>query len=197
MDAIVTFLMERWPWLAFVIGAAVVTFLITQWYYNRFVPTEKKTEKNEQRLEELPCAKHEKQIYSIRDYLYTKFPKAFGTYMMEKKSPRQLSEEGEHVFEEIGGAAFLETNGQRLMDEMERKKPQTPWDVELFARSVLFDRLSDPIFNEIKRWVYEAPIRKQTIDGLEREYEVTLDDICFVLSIPLRDMYLEFHHELV
>ena len=43
MDAIVTFLMERWPVLAFVVAASVVTFLITKWYYNRFLPSEKKT----------------------------------------------------------------------------------------------------------------------------------------------------------
>ena len=54
MDAIVTFLMERWPVLAFVVAASVVTFLITKWYYNRFLPTEKKTEKNEKQLEDLP-----------------------------------------------------------------------------------------------------------------------------------------------
>ena len=40
-------------------------------------------------------------------------------------------------------------------------------------------------------------MRKQTIDGVEKEYVVTIDDVVFVLSIPLRDLYLKFHPELV
>lgn len=197
MDAIVTFLMERWPVLAAIIIAVVITIMLCKWYYGRFVQIETKTEKNEKQLEDLPCAQHEKQIYSIRDYLYAKYPKAFEPYMMQKKSPSQLNEEGERIFEELGGASFLEANGPRLMDEMEQKKPQTPFDVELFARSVLFDSLSDPAFNDIKRWVYEAPMRKQTIDGVEKTYVVSIDDVVFVLSIPLRDLYLKYHPELV
>lgn len=197
MDAIVSFIMDRWPVLAFVVAASVVTFLITKWYYNRFVPMEKKTENNEKRMEKLPCAKHEKQIYSIRDYLYARYPQAFGPYLMQKKSPSQLNEEGDRIFEELRGASFLEANGPRLMDEIERKRPQTPFDVELFARCVLFDSLSDTAFNDIKRWVYEAPMRKQIIDGVEEEYVVTIDDVVFVLSVPLRDLYLKCHPELV
>ena len=197
MDAIVTFLTERWPVLAAIIIAVVITIMLCKWYYGRFVQIETKTEKNEKRLEDLPCAQHEKQIYSIRDFLYAKYPKAFGPYMMQKKSPCQLSEEGEHIFEEIGGGSFLEANGQRLMEEMERKGPQTPFDVELFARTALFDMLSDPAFNEIKRWVYDAPMRKQIIDGVEKEYVVTIEDVVFVISIPLRDLFLKFHPELV
>lgn len=46
--------------------------------------------------------------------------------MMQKKSPSQLNEEGERIFEELGGASFLEANGLRLMDEMEQKKPKLP-----------------------------------------------------------------------
>jgi hypothetical protein len=197
MDAIVTFLMERWPVLAAIIIAVVITIMLCKWYYGRFVQIETKTEKNEKQLEDLPCAQHEKQIYSIRDFLYAKYPKAFGPYMMQKKSPCQLSEEGERIFEEIGGGSFLEANGQRLIDEMERKRPQTPFDVELFARSALLDMLSDPAFNEIKRWVYDAPMRKQIISGVEKEYVVSIDDVIFVLSIPLRDLFLKFHPELV
>ena len=32
---------------------------------------------------------------------------------------------------------------------------------------------------------------------LERDYIVTMNDVCFVLSLPLRDMYLELHPELL
>ena len=192
MDAIVTFLTERWPMLAVVIIAVAVTIMVCKWYYSRFVPMEQKVDSNQKRIEDLPCARHEEDIASIRAYLLAKYPKAFGTYA-QKKSPRRLNEEGERLFKEVGGAAFLEANGAALMKRMEQKKPKTPLDVEQFALDVLYGALNDDMFIEIKRWVYDVPMRKLTIDGKEKDYEVTMNDVCFVLSIPLRDMYLELH----
>ena len=34
-------------------------------------------------------------------------------------------------------------------------------------------------------------------EGNEKTYEVNLADICFILSIPLRDMYLKEHPEIM
>ncbi|MBO6025627.1 MAG: hypothetical protein J6P73_00070 [Bacteroidales bacterium] len=53
------------------------------------------------------------------------------------------------------------------------------------------------MFNGLKRWVYNAPARKTVVDGVEKDYEVTLDDVFYILGIPLRDMYLEFHPDVV
>lgn len=192
MDAIITFLVERWPLFAIVLISVVVTVIICKWYFNRFVPTEKNVVSNQKRIDELPCAKHEEEISSIRAYLLVKYPKAFGSYA-QKKSPRCLNEEGEKLFEEIGGAGFLATNAAKLMAKMEQKKPKTPLDVEFFALDTLYGMLSDDMFNDIKRWVYDSPMRRLTIDGVEKDYEVTMGDVCFVLSIPLRDLYLEMH----
>ncbi len=33
-------------------------------------------------------------------------------------------------------------------------------------------------------------------DGEEFDYSVTMDDVCFIISIPLRDGYLEAHKEI-
>ena len=192
MDAVVTFLLERWPIIAIVLIVVVLTVMICKWYYCRFVSTEQKVDGNQKRIDDLPCARHEEEIASIRAYLLAKYPKAFGTYA-QKKSPRQLNNEGRRLFEEVGGAAFLETNGACLIKRMEQKKPKTPLDVEQFALDVLYGMLNDDIFNGIKRWVYEAPMRRIVVDGKEKDYEVTLNDVCFVFSIPLRDLYLELH----
>jgi len=193
MDAIVTFLMERWPVLATVLVAVVLTVIICKWYFNRFVPTEKKADNNLKRFEALPCEKHEEEISSIRAYLLVKYPKAFGTYA-QKQRPRCLNEEGKRLFEEIGGAAFLEANGARLIARLEQKNPKTPLDVELYALDVLYGMLNDDLFNDLKRWVYDCPVRKLVVDGVEKAYEVTMNDVCFVLSIPLRDLYFENHN---
>lgn len=62
---------------------------------------------------------------------------------------------------------------------------------------VLYDHLDDDMFNDMKKWVYNSPSRKLMIDGKERDYTVTMNDVCFVLSLPLRDMYLELYPELL
>ena len=61
---------------------------------------------------------------------------------------------------------------------------------------VLYDHLDDDMFNGMKKWVYNSPSRKLMIDGKEQDYTVTMNDVCFVLSLPLRDMYLEKHPDL-
>lgn len=40
------------------------------------------------------------------------------------------------------------------------------------------------------------PYRIKDENGVERDYDLSLSDVCFVLSLPLRDMYLEAHPEL-
>ena len=45
-------------------------------------------------------------------------------------------------------------------------------------------------FNHIKDIVYDLP----EMDTPEGKYELTLNDVCFVLSIPLRDMYIKENH---
>lgn len=46
----------------------------------------------------------------------------------------------------------------------------------------------------LKSWVYNAPVRKiYRPDGSEEMTEVSVDDILFVLSLPLIDRYLETH----
>mgnify|MGYP007122058034 CR=1 FL=1 len=45
-------------------------------------------------------------------------------------------------------------------------------------------------FNTLKDYVYNAP----AIDMPDGEkYELGLGDVCYILSIPLRDMYLEMN----
>ena len=192
MDSIITFIAERWPFVAIILIAVVITVLVCRWYYRHFVPTEEKTNDHEKRINDLPCAKHNEEISSIRSYLLAKYPKAFGEFA-QKNSPRELNEEGKRLFADIDGMAFLENNGTKLMTYIEQQKPKTQLDVEQLSLGVLYRYLNDDMFNAIKKWVYFSPTRKLMIDGQEKDYVVTLGDVCFVLSIPLRDLYLEFH----
>ena len=212
MDAIITFLVERWPVLAAIIVAVVVTIFACKWYFGRFVPTEKKAEAADAKLgkmdkidkvvDNLPCSKHDEMFVSIKEdlamirtWITTKYPTAAPVFS-QKMSPRKLNEAGNDLLEDIGGMDFLNTNKEVLIACIEEKAPKTALDAEESALIVLYDHLDDEMFNGMKKWVYNSPSRKLTIDGVERDYTVTMNDVCFVLSIPLRDMYLELHPEL-
>ena len=56
---------------------------------------------------------------------------------------------------------------------------------------------SNEIFNELKTSVYNSPSYKITdAEGHERMYDLALYDVCYILSLPLRDMYLAAHPEI-
>ena len=216
MNAIVNFLLEHWPWVTItavlIVLAVYVCVKASKWYFGRFVPTEKKANDADSKLGELhdlsqtvgslPCSKHDESftkimeaITEIRTFLMTKNPKTAAMFAI-KHSPLQLNEAGEKLLEDIGGKAFLDENKDLLIACIEEKTPKTALDVEESAMEVLFAHLDDDIFNEMKKWVYNSPSRKVKIDGEEKDYTVTINDVCFVLSLPLRDMYLENHPDL-
>ena len=196
MDALVSFFIQRWPVFAIVLIAVILTVLFCKWYYGRFVPTERKADDGQQQLQKLPCQKHEAELSSIQGFLRARYPVAFEPYD-QRKNPRSLNEEGERLFNDMGGAGFLETHGPRLLNRMAEQHPKTPLDVEYEAQDALFYFFKDDMFNELKRWVYYSPMRKMTIDGVEKDHEVTMEEVLFVLSLPLRDLYLELHPEIV
>lgn len=115
----------------------------------------------------------------------------------EKHSPRKLNENGEDLYMKVKGKSFLDENETFLLEEIAKLNPKTALDVENFSLAVLRGNSDKDIFNPLKNWVYTAPI--QTIkkaDGSTMQKDVSLDDVLFVLSIPLRDTYLEKHPEL-
>lgn len=221
MEAIIEFIMERWPLLACGIILIAVTAVVCKWYYRRFEPAEKKAEKANNRidslpcetmrndlqnakarLDSLPCGKHDdnfraimESLTEIKTFLMVKNPKTAFVFS-QKHSPRRLNKAGESLFNDISGDAFLDANKDFLILEIDGKSPKTALDVENGALQALYDNLDNDIFNGLKKWVYNSPSRKVEINGEETDYVVTMTDVCFVLSLPLRDMYLERHPEL-
>ena len=75
--------------------------------------------------------------------------------------------------------------------------PKTPLEVDNNAYYVCGAYTNEDIFNGLKNFLYNAPAyRIKDENGVERDYDLSLSDVCFVLSLPLRDMYLEAHPEL-
>lgn len=124
-------------------------------------------------------------------------PKKAGSYS-RKQSPRQLNENGESLFYDVKGQKFIEDNREFLFEQIEKMSPKTAYDVEVAALTILRVNQNNDIFDGLKNWVYLAPSRViLDEDGKEVTTDVALDDVLFVISLPLRDAYLHEHPELV
>lgn len=124
------------------------------------------------------------EIYAI---LGRKYPKRGETFVL-KKSPHRLTELGKKILNDVKGEKFLNDNKGCLFEYIDEHKPLTRLDVEELSMQALFRLTNKPVFNYIKDYVYEAPAYKD-ING--EMSELTVGDICFILSIPLRDMYIK------
>lgn len=130
---------------------------------------------------------HTTALVEIYTLLGRKYPKR-GEAFAQKNSPRKLTELGKKIFNDINGEKFLNDNKDCLFEYIDEHKPLTRLDVEELAMQALFRQTSKPVFNNIKDYVYEAPAYKN-VDG--EMSELTVGDVCYILSIPLRDMYLK------
>ena len=74
-----------------------------------------------------------------------------------------------------------------LMERMSAKSPRTALDVEQVALEVLYETLDNDIYNEIKLKVYNSKNITIENNGKTEEYSITMNDICFIFSIDLRD----------
>ena len=142
------------------------------------------------------ASRHDEDITRIKSVLAIKYKETNKVFAM-KKSPRRLNEFGLQVYREIEGEKFLNENRQSLYGKIGASQPITAYDVEKAAHISCITCADEPIFNRFKNFVYNAPSYTITdSDGKDMQYELSLEDICFILSIPLRDMYLADHSEI-
>lgn len=185
------------------IGGAIVTIVGAIWFLFECVfklgktsehleSFEKKTidafDKIDKRLDKIDemSEEHTLALVEIFTFLGQKYPKR-GKLFSQKQSPRVLNSMGLEIFEKIDGQKFLEENKEVLFERIDSYEPNTRLDVEQQAFNALVALSTDSIFNRLKDYVYDAPAIT-TPDG---SYELTIGDICFILSIPLRDMYIK------
>jgi hypothetical protein len=119
--------------------------------------------------------------------------KGVDTIFSVKNSPRTLNALGQKLFDEMDGKQFILENKERFFDGIDKQQPKTALDVENVSLFVCTTLASDDIFNPIKKFVYNCPTQK---DANGNDVEFTLEDACFVISIPLRDAYLQEHKEI-
>lgn len=216
MEEVLGYLLEKSPIIALVFMGVLFGFFLSKWYH-RFMNVEEKVGdlpcekhddlyhrivKNEEKVNVLPCSKHEnlfrdirEQLVEIRTILTIKSPIVESSFL-HKNSPRELNEAGVKLFNDIKGEEFLTKNKEILIKSIDDKNPKTAFDVEESALAVLFTLMDNDMFIGMKNWVYNSSPRKILVDGIEKDYVITMNEVCFVLSLPLRNMYLELHSEL-
>ena len=202
-DLLNEFVKEHFAASVIVIIIAIAGFGFLVWWCSALYHRIKK-------VEQLPCNEHggrmeelEKTMSDIREDLAViksviiqKYPTSANVFSM-KKSPRRLNEMGEWLFNQVNGRGFLEKNKDFLFEKISEGRPSTALDVENAAHIACSSSTGEPMFSEIKNFVYNAPsIDIPDPDLGTRKYDITLGDVCFVLSIPLRDMYLSEHPEI-
>ncbi len=117
--------------------------------------------------------------------------------LAQKNSPKVLNANGRIVENRFECREFLADNREWLLDEVAKFEPKTALDVEAYSFAALRVASLDDRFNGIKDMVYNSPaIELEVGDGQTRKVEIKLDDVLFVLSLPLRDLYLEQHPEI-
>lgn len=143
-------------------------------------------------ISRLPCDVHSDRLSDTeKDVAFFRGKTEF--ILSAKQSPRTLNKYGQELFQEIDGESFLAENKQKLFDFIDAESPKTAYDVEADARKAVHSLTDDDSFNRIKVWLYNSPAKKIEVEGKETEYCFSLEDACFVISLPLRDMYIESH----
>lgn len=133
----------------------------------------------------------------VKSLLVLKHKDAASIFSM-KNSPRQLNDTGRRLLADIKGMDFIRDHKDMLFSLIDANGPKTAYDVENAAHAACISCVNDDLFNGFKNFLYNSPsyIIKDA-DGKERNYDLTLPDVCFVLSLPLRDLYLEAHPQIL
>ena len=210
METVLEYLLANWPMLTVVVLVGYTCVFISRKFTKWEDRHERMHDELDKRTCEANCHSHEEDIdtlkqdlkdikydiVAIKSIMSVKYKNAADIFSM-KKSPRKLNENGERLFLDIKGNDFLSKNKDFLFSKIDEQRPKTALDVEMAANFACSANTDNEIFNGMKDFVYNSPsyIIKDK-DGEERQYDITLSDICFVLSLPLRDMYLEAHNEI-
>ncbi|OAV72991.1 hypothetical protein Barb7_03017 [Bacteroidales bacterium Barb7] len=116
-----------------------------------------------------------------------------------KHSPYVLVPIGYVLLDESGATEALDSNMEYLIQELEEEKPKTPYDVERKAAEVLLHNSDHDMFVGIKHYLYYSPAKVTLTDpetGEKAEIEPSMYMITQLMSIPLRDEYLERHPDI-
>jgi hypothetical protein len=213
MNAITAYLLASYPHIAAFLIAIVIGWFISRFYSrfagvenrvagvgNRVTSTENRVIGVENRVAgvenwvtsaENRVTSVEKILQTVCDWIRKRDNKMIDIFSL-MHSPRALTDIGREFYEKSGGKNVLEQNMKfyiaKLDDEMKKQNLKSAFDVENKAYYVLFMSASDDLFIPVKNYLYNNP----QFDG----QNVDVSEVCFVMSLQLRDEYLKRHPEI-
>lgn len=206
MEVILEYLLNNWPTLTIILIVGFTCFIISRKFTKWDDRHARKHEDLEKGFSDLSdnithtlsrLEAIEKDLIILKSVLAMKYKNFKETFSL-KFSPRRLNENGEKLFSDIKGAEFLEKNKDFLFSQIDALKPKTALDVENAANIACLSNTDNDIFNGLKNFVYNSPTYMlEDAENVKRPYDLDMNDICFVLSLPLRDMYLAEHSEIL
>ena len=114
-----------------------------------------------------------------------------------KCSPRRLNAIGKKLIEVSGAGDILPAIGHLLMQQMEQKSIKTAFDAETEAYFIMMGNDSNEAYNKLKNYIYNQPSEIELeVEGSTTLIRLDYDTIVRIVSLNLRDMYLEAHPEL-
>jgi hypothetical protein len=193
---------DKWPELVlyfslFALGAFAAGVLV-KIYYTKI---HSKIHSLEDKVQHSDCQRHAKAIDSfdvstekiltkidyIEKALIAKDPNMFTTFA-QSHSPYKLNQDCIDLLKESGADTIFEQQKDDLARQIEEMAPATAYDVEQNAYKVLILNTDKSWFIPLKEYVFNSPIF--------RGNNINLDAICLIMSLPLRDYYLEKHSEI-
>ncbi len=139
----------------------------------------------------------EKSITALVVYLKTK-DNSIDSNLFVARSPIQLTDIGLDILDKMNGKDYIDKNKDKLIIALGGLKPKTALDVENNADMLLLTLSSEDEFTKIKNYIYNNPVYKTKSDDQLGDIEVNLDLklAISIMSVYLRNKYLEFHPEL-
>lgn len=125
----------------------------------------------------------EPAVTEIQSVLRDKGVRLYQPLLLGPGSPLKLTPAGEELAKRYDGYNFIENNKDFFLALLEQANPASGYDVQEIAKKVLAESVFHPIFNPIKKIVYD--------EG------ASIEPILSVLMVILRDAYLGTHPEIL
>jgi hypothetical protein len=207
MDAIISYILDKFPLIAIIIIVAFIVWAIAYFYFVRFRSIENG-------IKNVPCKSDRgyceslnlltttlnsmaDDIKGISNYIIRRDGNAVDE-LSKKCCPFQLTDIGWLLLEDSNAQKCIDDNLSFFIDEMKKIQPKVALDVENCSLSILCENINNDFFNEIKNFVFHAPCPyKKNRDGKEIVITapITINNVLYVMSIYLRDKFLDKYPE--
>lgn len=181
--------------LAIVVFAIIICYKIVKFYYTRFEKIEDISDKvktlpdivnrNTENIEKQVIPKLNSISSSLSLITSILFKKGIvdKTELFSITSPVILAEIGMEVLELIGGKQYIDSNSERLVEQIKEQKYKSTLDVQNQANLLILEQADSDDFVSIKNFIYQNPQYKTIV--------LDMSTVATVMGIYLRDKYFK------